>query len=864
MYCAEGDLFYMRKNIFKKGVCKIIAYILVMVFCFTNCEVYLADQKETVRVGIYQMEGFHAYNENGELEGYCIDYLNVLAGINGWSYEYIDAVDFTDACNKLEAGEVDLVAPAMMSNTRKEKFAYSELGFGTEFTVLVTDDARDDLYYEDYAHFNDVKVAVLNNYPLTEYFISYMKIHDFSAELVYFNTIEESKAALANGQVDAMVDSIMDMDEEAKLLARFSPQPFYFLCNHDDVAFLRQLNVAMSQVQNTYPTLLDELLVTYYPIYESQFYTRNELEYVETAEVLKVAYVPGRRPLSFKNSKGELDGISRAVFDKIAELSGLKFEYFELPEGEISYKYLQEQEIDLITGVEYNGVNMNSKGIFLSRPYISARKVMVSRPEFEYDEKNSYTIAVATGSKTVKQVLNGRYPNLEIVDYETNDACFKALYLGEVDMLIQNQYVVDAILAKPIYSTFKVVPIDGLEDELCFSTIVNLNGGYGMDEAESALVTSIINKAISQISDTEMDNMVMRETVENQYPLEVFDFLYNYRFTIMVITAASLILCALALFSLREKRKREKIEEEEAKRAVLQQKRYQTIVECSEDLIYEISLTGESNIGSDKIRKKFGWEIPHHVDELDFAKAMEILHIHPDDEQTFRRTILSNGVGKFDEQVLRVGKSNGEYLWCRVYRTLLMDDNQNVISILGKIVDVDDEIKEKMQLEHKSRTDLLTGLLNKQTFEKEVREYVESHNTEGSCFIFLDMDHFKDINDQFGHSVGDQVIKEVAKKIQLLFANFDLVGRFGGDEFCVFIKEIPRDTLIDRLRFAVKKLEQEYTYEAGAVKISASIGAAYCKKDKIGYKEFMDIADSAAYQAKDNGRNCYIIKDIVE
>lgn len=846
----------------KKQFYRVLASLLIIITGIANCELVWADEKENVKVGIYQMEGFHAYNAYGELEGYCIDYLNVLAGVTGWTYEYVEASDFSDACEKLGAGEVDLVAPAMMSDARKMKFTYSELDFGTEYTVLVTKSDRDDLYYEDYEHFNNLKIAVLNHYPLTEYFIEYMKVHNFSAELVYFDTIDESKEAMKNGEVDAIVDSIMDVGAEDKLLARFSPQPFYFLTGKHDTKFLGELNAAMNQVQNTYPMLLDELLINYYPIYDLQFYTRDELEYVAKAETLKVAYVPERRPLSFKNDAGELDGISRAIFDKVAEVSGLKFEYVELPEGEITYQYLQEQEIDLITGVEYNSANMNSKGIFLSSPYISARKVMVSRPEFEYDEKNTYKLAVATGSQTVKGVLNSRYPNLEIVDYDTIADCFEALYVGKVDMLIQNQYVVDAILAKPIYSTFKVVPIDGLEDELCFSTIVDLNGGHGMDEAESSLVIGILNKAISQISDTDMDNMVMRETVENQYELDSFDFLYNYRFTIVAIVGVFIILTVFAIIYYREKQKRELILAEEAKRTALQQRRYQTIVECSEDLIYEISLNGESNIGSDKIRKKFGWEIPREVDELDFTKAMEILHVHPDDEQIFRQTMLTNGIGKFDEQVLRIGKSNGEYLWCRVYRTLLLDDNHNVVSILGKIVDVDEEVKEKLQLEHKSRTDLLTGLLNKQTFEKEVREYVDNHSTEGACFVFIDMDHFKDINDRFGHSVGDQVIKETAKKIQLLFANFDLVGRFGGDEFCVFVKEIPRDTLIDKLRFAVKKMEQEYAYEGGVVKISASIGAAYCRKENIGYKEFMDVADAAAYQAKDNGRNCYIIKDV--
>ena len=288
----------------KRGFYKIIASILIMVSCIMNCEIVKADENETIRVGVYQMEGFHAYNEYGDLEGYCIDYLNVVAGINRWTYEYVKVEDFMDGCNKLETGEIDLIAPAMMTDSRKEKFAYSELNFGIEYTVLVTDKAREDLYYEDYEHFNGLKVAVLNEYPLTEYFITYMKTHGFSAELVYFNTIEESKEALENGRVDAIVDSIMDIGSEDKLLARFTPQPFYFLLNKENTEFLAQLDSAMYQVQNTYPTLLDELLVNYYPVYELQFYTRDELEYVQNADSLKVAYVPARKPLSFQNEAG--------------------------------------------------------------------------------------------------------------------------------------------------------------------------------------------------------------------------------------------------------------------------------------------------------------------------------------------------------------------------------------------------------------------------------------------------------------------------------------------------------------------------------------------------------------------------------
>lgn len=847
----------------KKIAQKILVGMLLLMVSFFSTEPYMAyTEGEKVKVGIYNMEDFHFMDENGSLSGYCIDYLNVVAGITGWEYEYVMVSDFMDGYEKLKNKEIDLLAPVMMTDARKAEFFYSEIDFGTEYTVLFTNPEQEDLYYEDFHRFNQLKVAVLNDYPLTDYFINYMTIHDFKSELVYFDTTAEAKAALDRGEVDAMVDSIMNVHGEYKVLDRFAPQPFYFLTYKGNYDLLDELDNAMKRIEDTYPTLLEELLHNYYPIYEEEFFTREEVEYVSNRKHLRVAYVPDRKPLSFTDEDGEFAGISREVFDQIAEMSGFEFEYIELPEGKITYDYLQEQKIDLITGVEYNSANMNSQGVFLSRPYISARKVMVSRSDFIYSKDKKYKLAIVEGSKTLPLVINEKYPNLEIVEYTSVEDSFRALFKEEVDMLMQNQYVVDGILEKSMYSSFSVVPIDGLADELCFSTVVPLNGGYGMDKAESTIVISLINKAICQITDVEMDNIVMRETVENKYEEDILDFLYHYRLTLAVMTCAFAIAAVLLFIQLRERKHYHAINEKEARLRVLQQKRYQTIIDGSDDLIYEISVDGDSSMGSEKIKEKFGWEIPTGSQKLTFENAIEILHVYPEDEGIFRQTQLTDGKSTFDDLTLRLCKADGTPIWCRVSRTVLRDKNNKPVSILGKIVDIDDEVKEKQQLEEKSRTDLLTGLLNKQTFEKEVREYVEEHSTESACFIFLDMDHFKAINDTFGHNVGDQVIKETAKKIQLLFANFDLVGRFGGDEFCVFVKDIPRDTLIDRLRFAVKKMEQEYTYPGGSVKISASIGAAYCKKNSVGYKELMDVADAAAYQAKDNGRNCYIIRDV--
>ena len=146
----------MRK---KQGI--MILLVLVVVWLFGYTEPYAAYTKgETVRVGIFDMEGFHSVDEDGKITGFCIDYLNVIADITGWKYEFVEVKDFFEGLALLERQEIDLIAPAMMTDTRKEAFSYSEMYFGMEYSVLLTTHNRTDLYYHDYENYNGLKVAV--------------------------------------------------------------------------------------------------------------------------------------------------------------------------------------------------------------------------------------------------------------------------------------------------------------------------------------------------------------------------------------------------------------------------------------------------------------------------------------------------------------------------------------------------------------------------------------------------------------------------------------------------------------------------------------------------------------------------------
>ena len=149
-------------------------------------------------------------------------------------------------------------------------------------------------------------------------------------------------------------------------------------------------------------------------------FTEEERAYIQSCGTLRVGYVQDRIPVSFTGKDGELDGISRYIFDRLAQLSGLTLEYVPLPAGSITYDYLMEQKLDLVTSVEYNKENLNARGILISEPYLSSRKVVVARRNLAFDPNANLSVAVSTGSQTLKKVLNGIYPNFRLEDYDSS------------------------------------------------------------------------------------------------------------------------------------------------------------------------------------------------------------------------------------------------------------------------------------------------------------------------------------------------------------------------------------------------------------------------------------------------------------
>ena len=165
--------------------------------------------------------------------------------------------------------------------------------------------------------------------------------------------------------------------------------------------------------------------------------------------------------------------------------------------------------------------------------------------------------------------------------------------------------------------------------------------------------------------------------------------------------------------------------------------------------------------------------------------------------------------------------------------------------------------KKNKELQNKAETDLLTGMLNKIATERHIQDYLdnEGKNIPG-MLILIDVDNFKKINDTMGHAFGDQVLSTLGQTISNEFRVSDIFGRIGGDEFMLYLKNIPNDEIRDK---EAKKLVNFFkNFQAGdyvKYSVGASIGVSMYPKDGENFEELYKAADKAVYRSKQEGKN---------
>jgi diguanylate cyclase (GGDEF)-like protein len=164
------------------------------------------------------------------------------------------------------------------------------------------------------------------------------------------------------------------------------------------------------------------------------------------------------------------------------------------------------------------------------------------------------------------------------------------------------------------------------------------------------------------------------------------------------------------------------------------------------------------------------------------------------------------------------------------------------------------EVTQKKNFEKLSATDAMTGLFNKKTFTEQVEEYLSGGKNAG-VLIFVDVDNFKKYNDTYGHLNGDAVLKKFAREIQEEFGENGIAGRYGGDEFVIFLQtELEVDAVERAMERLAKRLSVICLDGFGEVPLSFSAGGARCPQDGTTFNKLCGLADHAVYRVKKDGK----------
>lgn len=922
-----------------------------------------ADQPRTVRVGLHALAQFTRI-VNGNVSGYIPDQLTQISRYTGWNVEYVIMNSFAEELRALDAGRIDLAVPALHSAQRAQRYLYCAYAAGTSYTAIIAP-GHSPVVYDDLDSIAKLRVGVLPNPIWRDDFLAFLRQRNAATPtLKAYPDRETARAALNKGEVDAVLDTVLSLHENEKILTKCRFSPFYYITRPDNVSLMRELERAIVQLKMEQPDLEYRLGRTYIPRMFQTPLSLAELRYISQTPPLRLGYAPNNKPYSWQDpATGAAKGILPDIARDAAARSGLRFTFIPFTEAaRDATEDVSRQKIDLAFGFFTPDVLHASRRFRLTAPLTRSNLYLYAKPDNRLAENEKFTLAVPATLHEGQQYAAKMFPKAKLLPCPNEEACMKAAASGKAKAVLGDAMVANSLTNAPRFSEFNpVTGFSGIEearialgtdlpdmllailnnvlltiDEKARSQIIssnisssvtpytlddvlyeyrslllfaialggfilymrrkvllrqmdtdqrlariadNINGGvislsprpplqilkanngfwqllgYSTEQPRTSIFTDLLHKDDAKNLNSIMTNYEKSVNINMELRLRHA----NGAWLPMLLRGAiaggteHLSLDCVAVDITEQKRMQEELEQEK--------ERYRILLEQSQDIFFDVDMEKRQFQCSPNFKLKFGRDASPLFDAKGHPQNKHI--VHPADVPALnemRRTI-SRG-NPTTHAVLRIPTSQGRYLWCRVQATRISKLNAP-LRLVGKIVDIDEEVRRREELERRTRADSLTGLLNKAAFRDKIRASMPAKPTQDKtdALLFLDLDNFKLINDTFGHVTGDNALLEASETLKRIFRNADAVGRFGGDEFCVFVKGITLVALRERAEALVSGLRRRIEEGGQTVEITTSIGIYMFDGTESSYEVALQRADSAQYMAKQAGKNCFRFYD---
>ena len=241
------------------------------------------------------------------------------------------------------------------------------------------------------------------------------------------------------------------------------------------------------------------------------------------------------------------------------------------------------------------------------------------------------------------------------------------------------------------------------------------------------------------------------------------------------------------------------------------------------------------------------WE--EHVDPDDIPKTMALINA------------CIKGERKNFKVNFKMRHKDGHWIQIKSQGIMVENINHKPVRIVGTHTDITKSKQKEEIIWKQANYDTLTKLPNRKLFSDLLdQEIHRAERTQDKLWLlFLDLDGFKEVNDRFGHHVGDILLKHVANRVQTSMRHSDIIARLGGDEFVIVLSDVNEIADVDRLSTnLIENISQPFELEHDKVFITASIGISCYPEDAVTAQELLKFADQSMYEAKKEGKNRFI------
>lgn len=823
----------------KRATALFLMFLFACSVLFSGQVFAAGEETETIRVGFPIQKGISEIDENGNYTGYNYEYLEEIAQYTGWDYEFVQLEgDINDVLiqmfEMLENGELDLMGNMAYSEELAKVYDFAGQSYGTAYTVLSVLYENTSLSQDNYQDMQGIRVAIIKGAKTRKAELDqFCAVNQIEYTPVYCESAEEMLNTLKSGKADAMLHVDLDYFEGMRTIAKFSPRSFYFATTKGNGNIVRKLDSAILSINQADPYFSTDLYETYFNAQEKKiFLSDREKLYIENAGKLRVGILTDNAPFQYADKKtGELKGIAPDLLAYISEKTGLQFQLIHVSSPEELRELTQAGSIDIVATMEYDYKLARQMNVSLSKTYASAQYVMLQKESAE--KPGGRRLALRKDYN-----YDGEYLG-QVVRFDSTEQCIDAVNNGDADYTYANSYTVQYFLNDPKYSNLKLIPQTYSPFEACI----------GIVRPNNKSLLNIMNKILLGIPEEELQAIVYQNTTYRQeFTLMSLIEAYPVESMFIVVVLAGLIIgCLLLILRSRTKLNR---------KIAMDIKKHYQLYELSNEHFFEYDLNNDSLFLSLRKDGSAGDREPN-VTIAKYKKTMRAENKLSAEQKKKFLDIITTGKNGIEDMNLHM--PDDTYRWMRITYRQITDDSGKLVYVIGKLTDIDEEYKEKNSLIEMAQRDGLTNVYNRSTCKKMItQELGKLQPGQESALLILDIDNFKSVNDEFGHYGGDIVLKEAAKLLPSVFGQINIVGRLGGDEFTVYVKDAGDRALLEQNCDLLCAQMRQIRLPGSTKSFTVSVGVAIAASGAT-YNELYKNADKALYKAKENGRDSYCI-----